>query len=95
MDSYPKIDKYNLQPPTRKYALNILSEVLGSDEASKAWNEACEECKLSNDTNNYDNLQLIFTSLSEQDGVNGAIGRSLVMRSNVYNILSKSYQYEY
>jgi len=90
MDSYPKIDKYNLQPPTRRYALSIMSEVLGNDEACKAWDDACKECELSKDTNNYDSLQLIFSSLSEQKGVNGAIGRSLVMRSNVYNILSKS-----
>jgi len=95
MDSQYKIGNYNLTPPSKKYALNILSEVLGEETAKKAWDSACETCKLSTATDNYENLQVIFSTISEQDGVAGAIGRSLIMRSNIYNVLKKTYQYEY
>lgn len=83
------IDGYDYQRPSRNFALRTLISALGRIPANRAWKQACRAADVSEHSNEFDDLEMIFNNLSHQSGIVGVIGKSLLVRATVFRTLFK------
>jgi|GEM_PF-3262038 hypothetical protein len=83
------IDGYDYQRPSRSFALRTLISALGRIPANNAWKQACRKANVSEHSDEFDDLEMIFNNLSHQSGVVGVIGKSLMVRASVFKTLFK------
>lgn len=86
-DTAAVIDGYNFQRPSRTFALRVLISSLGRIPAMDAWRQAAANADVSDHSDEFDDLVLIFSNLASQSGVVGVIGRSLSVRAATYRAL--------
>lgn len=81
------IDGYDYQRPSRSFAMRTLISALGRIPAKRVWKQACQEANVSEHSNDFDDLEMIFNNLTQQSGVVSVIGRSLMVRATVFRTL--------
>lgn len=83
-----KIRGYELDFPSRQIAFAALGRFLNKEETETLWKKACEDCTVSQNTSNIDQLESVFKYISTQPGAIGVVGKSLNVRVITYRTLS-------
>ena len=82
-----RIKGYDLDPPTKDYAVKALSRFMEESEAISLWESACITYNILANSTNLEELENVFKEISIKPGVVGVVGKSLVVRANSYKVL--------
>ncbi len=82
-----RLKGYDLDPPTKDYAIKALSRFMDEEDARSLWESACVTHNILANSTNLEDLENVFKDLSVRSGVVGVVGKSLVVRANSYKIL--------
>lgn len=83
---------YALAAPTEQDAITFLARALGTDRAVSLWVRTCQEAGVRSGRLSLDELERAAQALSQQEGVAGVIGNSMVIRLRTYRLLEKTRQ---
>lgn len=83
---------YALAAPTEQDAITFLARALGADRAVSLWVRTCQEADVRSGKLSLDELERAAQALSQQEGVAGVIGNSMVIRLRTYRLLERTRQ---
>lgn len=85
----PRIEGYDLDAPSKGYAIDSLARFITEGEAERLWSRICGENNLSEDTQDLSELESIFKTIAKESGTTGVVGNSLVVRLMSYKMLKR------
>lgn len=86
-----RIAGYDMAPVTKETFLASLSRVLGADDASTRWAQACKMVSVNEDLDEIaaDDLLSIAKAFVEMGGLTSVVGSSMYVRLVTYRTLSR------
>lgn len=81
---------YKLEAPTWEKAVEAYAKLLGEEQATEFWAEACRFCNVYMETGELAELETVFLYLSQKDGITGVYGTSLLLRLKTYCTLANA-----
>lgn len=87
MSEYSAKKGYGLAKPDRSYALQSLERHMDIREAEQLWVKLCKKCEFELFTEDIEELEAIYRTMSQMGGKTGVTGSALVVRVMSYKLL--------